>query len=178
MNIRSEIFKEVQTRLNAGERKQQIYNELTGKYPAAAVERSLAQWPYPADKEKNRFLNVPLLIIVTVFALVKIVRMIAIFQTLEPGTAGMAIPVAALTVVIHLYIIYGVFNCNLIGYLLVLLMSAATLLSARTVAGTNLLPLALSAVALVLAWVQKKRLFPNTSWFLRHKKDSAGNIIF
>ncbi len=178
MNIRSEIFKEVQIRLNSGLRKEQIYNELKEKYPPASVERSLAQWPYPEAKEKNRFLNVPLLIIVIVFALVKLLRMIEIFQPLEPGTAGAVIPVAALTLILYLYIIYGVINCNLIGYMLVLLMSATTLLSMRTVANANMLPMALSAAALALAWIQKSRLFPNTSWFLHHKKDSAGNIIF
>ena len=178
MNLRREIAKEVQNRLHAGERKEQIYKVLKEKYPAASVERSLAQWPYPADKEKNRFLNVPLLIIVIVFTLVKLLRMIEIFQTLEPGTAGAVIPIATLTLILYLYIIYGVFNCNLIGYMLVLLMSATTLLSMRAVAGANMLPMALSAAALALAWIQKSRLFPNTSWFMRHKKDSAGNIIF
>lgn len=178
MKIRSELFREVQARLNAGMRKEQIYNELKGKYPEASVERSLAQWPYPDAKVKNRFLNVPLLIIVIVFALVKILRIIAVIQTMEPGSGLTVLPFAALTLIIHLYIIYGVKNCNLIGYMLVLLMSVTTLLSTRAVGAVNLLPLALSAAALALAWIQKTRLFPNTSWLLRHKKDSNGNIIF
>ncbi|MDD3276423.1 MAG: hypothetical protein PHP93_05170 [Kiritimatiellales bacterium] len=178
MKIRSELFKEVQARLNTGMRKAQIYTELKEKYPAAAVERSLAQWPYPEAKIKNRSLNVPLLIVVIVFALVKILYIVAFFQTLEPGAVAAAIPLAALTVIIYLYIIYGVKNYNLIGYLLVLLMTATTLLSTRSIGTGNLLPLALSAAALALAWMQKTRLFPNTSWFLRHKKDGNGNIIF
>jgi hypothetical protein len=36
----------------------------------------------------------------------------------------------------------------------------------------------MSAAAIVLAVIQKRKLFPNASWFLRHKKDSGGNIIF
>jgi hypothetical protein len=178
MNIRSDIYKEVQAGLNAGKRKQQIYNELKEKYPAAAVERSLAQWPYPEAKTKNRFLNVPLLIIVIVFALVRILHMVAVFQTSESGAGLSAIPFAVLTLIIYLYIIYGVLNCNLIGYMLVLLMAAASLLSARSGSGGTALPMALSAAAFVLAWLQKSRLFPNTTWFLRHKKDSSGNIVF
>jgi len=174
MKIRSDIYKEVQTGLNAGKRKEQIYNELKDNHPAASVERSLAQWPYPADKEKNRFLNIPLLIIVIVFALEKILHIAAVFQTLEPGQ----IAAAGLTVLIHLYIIYGVKNYNLIGYLLVLLMAATTLLSTRSLGAGNMLALALSAAALALAWIQKTRLFPNVSLLLKHKKDSNGNIIF
>jgi hypothetical protein len=178
MKIRSELFKEVQSRLHAGLRKEQIYNELKETYPAASVERSLAQWPYPEAKEKNRMLNVPLLIIVIVFALVKMLRMIAVFQTMESGAAISVVPFAVLTLLIYAYIIYGVKNCNLIGYLLVFLMAATSLLSARSGTPGTALPLVLSAVALVLSWIQKSRLFPHTSWLLRHKKDSSGNIIF
>lgn len=178
MKIRSELFKEVQSRLNTGLRKEQIYNELKGKYPSASVERSLAQWPYPEARKKNRMLNVPLLIIVIVFALVKLPRIIAVFQTMEPSAAISVIPFAVLILLIYAYIIYGVKNCNLIGYILVLLMAATSLLSARHGSPGTALPLVLSAAALVLAWIQKSRLFPNTSWLLRHKKDSNGNIIF
>lgn len=178
MKINRQVGKDVQSRLRKGMRKTQIYNELKTQYPAASVERSLAQWPYPEAKEKNRFLNVPLLIVVIVFTLVKILRIIAVFQTLEPGSGLSVIPFAVLTVIIYLYIIYGVINCNLIGYMLVMLMAATSLLSARSGGAGTALPMALSAAAFVLAWIQKSRLFPNTSWFLRHKKDSNGNIIF
>jgi hypothetical protein len=178
MKIRSQIGEEVQSRLRKGMRKEHIYNELKTRYPAASVERSLAQWPYPEAKVKNRFLNVPLLIIVIVFTLVKILRVAAAFQALEPGSGLTVIPFAALTLIIYLYIIYGVMNCNLIGYVMVLLMAATSLLSARSGGAGTALPMALSAAAFVLAWLQKSRLFPNTSWILRHKKDSSGNIIF
>ena len=178
MNLSREIAKDVQTRLHAGERKEQIYKVLKEKYPPASVERSLAQWPYPEAKVKNQFLNVPLLIVVIVFALVKLLRIIAIFQALEPGSGLTVIPFAALTLIIYLYIIYGVMNCNLIGYMLVVLMAATSLLSTHSGGAGAALPMALSAAAFVLAWLQKSRLFPNTSWFMRHKKDSRGNIIF
>lgn len=178
MNIRSSIYKEVQSRLNNGQRKEQIYSELKGKYPAAAVERSLAQWPYPEAKAKNLYLNVPLLIIIAVFAIVKTLQFVAIFQSSESGAALAVIPFAVLTLLIYAYILYGVLNCNLIGYMLALLMSAATLLSSRHGMAGGALPLALSAAAFVLAWLQKSRLFPHTSWLLRHKKDADGNIIF
>jgi len=178
MKIRSQVGAEVQSQLRKGIRKEEIYNALKGKYPAAAVERSLAQWPYPEDKTKNRFLNVPLLIIIVVFALVKLLYIIAVFQALEPGAGGAVIPVAALTMILYLYIIYGVIHCNLIGYILVILMAATTLLSLRSDGANIAMPMALSAAALVLAWLQKSRLFPNTSWFLRHKRDESGRIIF
>jgi hypothetical protein len=174
MNLRRELSQEVQKRLAAGEDKTNIYNALKGKYSAAAVGRSLAQWPYPADKEKNRFLNYPLMIIVIVFALASVLRLIAVFQA---GPLAAAIP-AALAVIIHLYIIYGIKNYNQIGYLLAVLLGISVLLSARSLAGSNMMPLALAAAAIVLAFIQKSRLFPCTSWILTHKKDEAGNPIF
>lgn len=173
MTTRGEISKAVQTRLNQGEQKETIYQELKEKYSAASVERSLAQWPYPEAKEKNRFLNYPLMIIAIVFALTNALRLAPALRTLGPDTAR-----AVLILIIYLYTIYGIKNYNLIGYLLALLLGIATLVSTRSVAANTALPLALAATAIVLAWMQKTRLFPNTSWLLRHKKDAAGNIIF
>jgi hypothetical protein len=167
MRRHQKLAKEVQTRLADGERKAHIYNTLKEKYPAAAVERSLAQWPCPEARAKNRFLNVPLLIIAAVFTLTKTLRLIGIFQSLELSQQLAGV----LAILIHLYILYGVLNFNLIGYMLVLLMSVTTLLGTRSAGAANALPLA-------LVWIQKSRLFPNTSWLLRHKKDSSGNIIF
>jgi hypothetical protein len=174
MKIRSQVGAEVQTQLRKGMRKEQIYTELKEKYPAASVERSLAQWPDPAAKAKNRFLNVPLLIILVVFTLVKILQLSGAFPSLELSQQAAAL----LSLAIHFYMIYGVLNCNLIGYLLVVLMSLSTLLSIRVIGAGTALPIALSAAAIALAWFQKSRLFPNTSWILRHKKDRSGKIIF
>lgn len=173
MPLRRELSQAVQARLRAGDRKSKIYAALKEPYGARATARALAQWPYPEEKEKNRYLNYPLMIIAMVFTLVNALRVAPAFQTLGPGTAR-----AALIVIIHIYTIYGIKNFNLIGYLLILLLGLFTLLSVGTVHAGTVLPLVLAVTAIALAVIQKTRLFPNTSWLLRHKKDADGNIIF
>jgi hypothetical protein len=178
MNPRRQISQAVQSRLRAGEDKQSIYNELKKTWPAAAVERSLAQWPTEAARQKNRYLNYSLLMLVIFFTVIKLISLIGLFQTLEKQQMVALLPAAALTLIIHGYIIYGVKNGNLIGYLLVILLGITSLLSVRSVGGSNIIPLALTAISIVLAWLQKSRLFPNVSLILRHKREADGSIRF
>ena len=181
MNLRRELSKEVQTRLNAGERKSAIYTALKTKFSAVSVERALAQWPTPEAKVQNKTRNVPLIIITVFFALLHILQMTAAFQPLETSQRLMVLPLAALPLIIYAYIIYGIKNCNLIGYLLVLLMSIRALLNvAQAGAFTSqaMMLAAMSVAAIALTLIQKRKLFPNTSWFLRHKRDANGEILF
>lgn len=171
---RIRIAKEVQTRLNAGESKASIYHAMKNDNNAMALERTLAQWPTRADKEKNRFINVPLLIIAIVFALATLIQFIGIVQNLAPIQALSGI----LTILIFLFGIYGIKNYNLLGYLLLILMSLGTLMSAHAAGTFSPMPVALAVAAIVLALIQKRRLFPKTTFLLKHKKDSSGNIIF
>ncbi len=173
MNLRRELSQDVQKRLNDGEDKAAIYSALKEKYNPTSVRRSLAQWPYPADKAKNRFLNYPLMIIAIVFAIANALRLAPVFQNPGPGTAR-----AVLIMIIHIYTIYGIKNNNLIGYLLMVLLGLATLLSVRSIGGDNIMPVALAIAAIGLAFIQKSRLFPCTSWLLHPGKDDEGNPIF
>lgn len=169
---RKELASAVQARLNKGAKKETIYNELKEKFGAAAVERSLAQWPYPADKKKNLYLNVPLLIINGFFALLTILQI--------AGGAGRSAN-GLLLLLIQLYILYGLKNCNLIAYLLVMLFGARALIGiamAATYSPQIMMLMAFNMTAIALAWIQKARLFPNTSILLRHKRDANGNPIF
>ncbi len=181
MSLRRELSKEVQTRLNAGESKSTIYTALKGKYRAGAVERSLAQWPYPADKARNRFLNYPLMIIAVFFTLLKTLQLIAVFQTLEAGQKTAFLPAAALPILICCFIIYGLANYNLIGYLLIILLGIQNLFNIVTAGAMSpqiIMLLAFSVAAIVLAVLQKRKLFPNTSWLMRHQKDADGSPLF
>lgn len=181
MSLRRELSKDVQSRLNAGEDKRTIYNALKERFTAAAVERSLAQWPLAIAKKQSRQQNVPLVIIAVFFLLLKMLQLIAVFQTLEPEKLAFAIPLAALPFIIYSYIIYGVKNSNLIGYILLILVSIRNLIIISKIGVSDpkiMMLLAMSIAAIVLAILQKRRLFPNTSWFLRHKRDSDGNPIF
>lgn len=180
MSLRKEISQAVQTRLASGDSKADIYNALKGKYSPRSVEFSLAQWPEAALKKQHRPQNVPLVVIAVFFALLKILQMSAIFQALEPGQRMAFLPVAALPVIIYLFVIYGVANCNLIGYILLILLSIQNminLLQAGTSDPKMMMVLGLSGAAILLALLQKRRLFPNTSWILRHKRDSNGNPV-
>ena len=181
MSSRRETSQAVQTRLAAGESKADIYNALKGKYNPRTVEFSLAQWPEVSLKKKFRQQNVPLIIIAVFFTLLKILQMTAIFQTLEAGQRTAFLPVAALPVIIYLFVIYGVANCNLIGYMLLILLSIQNMINMLQVGPSDpkmLMVLAMSGAAILLSLLQKRRLFPNTSWILRHKRDSNGNPIF
>ena len=181
MNSRSQLSKEIQTRLTAGESKANIYNALKSTFPAGAVERSLAQWPLPAAKTAARQMNVPLVIIAVFFALLRLMLLIGAFQTLESGQILRLMPLAILPLLIHAYVIYGVMNFNLIGYMLLILMALNNLFNIAKIGFGDpkiMMVLALSLAAIVLSLIQKRKLFPNTSWFLRHKRDASGNPIF
>jgi hypothetical protein len=181
MSLRRELSQAVQTQLAAGETKANIYNTLKGKFSARSVEFSLAQWPLPALKKKYRQQNIPLIIISVFFTLLKILQMAAIFQVLEAGQKTAFIPVAALPILIYCFVIYGVVNCNLIGYILLMLLSIQNLINLLQVGLSDpkmMMVLALSGAAILLCLLQKRRLFPNTSWLLRHKRDAVGNPIF
>lgn len=174
---RNELASAVQTRLKKGAKKETIYGELKETFGAAAVERSLAQWPYPAAKEKNRPFNVTLLIIAAFFAALTALQLIGN----GPALTAHQLAGGILILLLQVYLIYGLLHANLIAYLLVILFGLRNIigtLSIGTLSPNALILLALSFTAIVLAWMQKSRLFPNTSWLLRHKKDSAGNIIF
>lgn len=177
-NLKRDLAKDVQQKLNSGEKKERIYEDLKGKYSASSVERSLAQWPYPKDKTNSRHLNTALLIIMVIFTLVKILQFIDLFRALGSGQIWNILPAAVLTLAIYSYIIYGIKNGNLIGYLLVLLLGISTLLSTRSFSAANAAPLVLTVVAMVLAWLQKRRLFPNVTLLLRFKRDSNGQPAF
>lgn len=181
MSLRREISQAAQTRLAAGETKADIYNALKGKYNPRTVEFSLAQWPTAALKKQHRQQNVPLIVIAVFFTLLKILQLSAIFQALEPGQRIAFLPAAALPVIIYLFVIYGVVNCNLIGYMLLILLSIQNMITMLQVGTSDpkmLMILAMSGAAILLALLQKRRLLPNTSWILRHKRDSDGNPIF
>lgn len=181
MSLRKEISQAVQTRLAAGEAKADIYNALKEKYNPRTVEFSLAQWSTAALKKQCRPQNIPLVIIAVFFTLLKILQMSAIFQTLEAGQRTAFLPVAALPIIIYLFVIYGVANCNLIGYMLLILLGIQNLINLLQVGLSDpkmMMVLALSGAAILLSLLQKRRLFPNTSWILRHKRDSNGNPIF
>ena len=181
MSLRKEISQAVQTRLAAGESKADIYNALKGKYSPRSVEFSLAQWPEAALKKQHRQQNVPLVVIAVFFTLLKILQMTAIFRVLDPGQRTAFIPVAALPILIYLFVIYGVANCNLIGYILLILLSIQNMVNLVQVGLSDpkmMMVLGLSGAAILLVILQKRRLFPNTSWILRQKRDSDGNPIF
>jgi len=174
INLRSEIGKDVQFRLNKGERKEDIYRELQAVYPKPhVIERSLAQWPYPEDKQKRKMDNAVLL---AVWILLTVLKAVRDFGLLNGG--GSTASLLFLSLVINLLIIYGLKNYNLISYLLVLLFGLRMFIGIRVLSFQSAIPLVLTLFAMVLAWRQKIHLFPNVSVLLRHKRDFNGDIIF
>ena len=175
MNEKKNIYKEVQAGLNAGKSKTEIYNELTKHLPKGIVERSLAQWPYPAAKQKNRPMNIPLIVIAAFFTLLAIAGMV-------PALNGTGVnPKGVITVLLYFYAVYGIINCNLIGYMLIILIGINNIVMIMQIGISDPklgMILAMSAAGILLAILQKRKLFPNTSWLMRHKRDGFGNPIF
>lgn len=176
---RNEVSRDVQARLGAGERKEAIYNDIKSKYGDAAAERSLAQWAYPADREANKFFNFSLLVMALFFVLITALQIVGRFSAI--GTTDLA--KGLLTLLVWVYTLNGIKNFNLIGYLLIIVFGLQTIVQSAsqlpcTFSPIALFSLALSFASIVLALMQKKRLFPNTSFLMRHKRDAQGNILF
>ena len=178
---RNQIANEVQARLQAGDRKETVYRELKDLYGAGPVQRPLAQWPDPADKEKNKSFNYTLLILAAFFAGLKLVQIVQIFQTVERAAILPVLPLLAIPIIIYTFVIYGIKNGNLIGYMLIVLLGLQNILQVAQTSPLNphaFMLLAMSLAAVILGGLQKKRLFPNVTVLMRHKKDADGNPIF
>ncbi|MGE4490023.1 MAG: hypothetical protein AB7E95_10820, partial [Kiritimatiellales bacterium] len=156
MNKRQELAKEVQTRLAAGERKDAIYDALKGRYSAASVERSLAQWPYPEAKAANTHINRMMLMIWSILTILNIALALNAASQL-PMPAKLLVFIAPL---IQVAILVGLKNCNLLAYLLVIVMGLRTLLIVRTLNSQSFLLLAITVLAMAMAGYLKTRLFP------------------
>lgn len=181
---RKVISKAIRERLAAGEKKTAIFAYLQSEFNADDISsRFLAQWPYPAEREKNKAMNHVLLAILALVAIVKIASAgIYIWHKIP-----MAIPMIFLVPLINIILIYQVARFNGMGYTLTILLGGAGVFkiwengpetpSIEYMATTSALS-ALLLISVVLAEILRRRLLPNSTFFMRPKKNEDGSYKF
>jgi len=181
---RKAISKIIRDRLADGENKEDIFAYLQSEFNATDISSGfLAQWPYPAERKKHTRLNNVLLIILVIIAIFKIVSSAMFIWQEIPK----AIPMIVIIPLINIFLIYKVARFNGMGYTLTVLLSGAGGLKVwddfpdsptiEYIAINGILSALLLSSAL-LAEVQRRRLFPNSTFFMRPKKNEDGDYIF
>jgi hypothetical protein len=175
---RKQIAKEVQQRLDAGEQKLTIYNAMKDDFSAPAVEQSLAQRPYPADRINNQPWNYALFLLHSYLLTASVWSLSSQLAGKELKVTLFALPLIAITVLLRAAILIWIQKCNLIAYLLTIFLGIHACIKTRHATGEDIIPTILTLLSIALAIRLKRKLFPNTSWFLSHKRDASGTPIF
>jgi len=181
---RKAISKIIRERLANGEDKTDIFKHLQSEFTATDVSaRFLAQWPYPTERDKNRTLNNTLLAILIIITIVKVISSFFFIWQKIPT----AIPLIIMVPLINILLIYFVAKFNGTGYLLTTLLCGSgvfkiwedfpeTPSTYYLISTSAISVLLLSAV--VLSEILRRRLLPNSTFFMRPKKDDNGDYIF
>jgi len=195
-NPKKEIRKAIRERLASGETKADIFKYLQTQFNNDDFSaRLLTISPYPAQCQRCRKLNYALIAILVVIAIAKVLFAGLFILSEIPK----AIPLLLIVPLINIYLIYLVAKFNISGYMLIVLFGWLALTDivvglCDTMAGLTDAPLPpniitvyiiitavmflLVLAAIVLAVVLPRRLLPNTTFFLRPKKNEAGEYIF
>jgi hypothetical protein len=183
-NPRKEINKVIQERLAEGRSKADIFKHLQTKFDDDKLSaRLLAIQPSLELRHKYRHLNHTLLAVLVIITITKVL-IAGLFILSE---VPKAIPLLFLMPVLNIILIYLVAKFSAIGYVLTVLFGLIGLsqiwyelpivpVLADIITSTVLsVPVLVTMVlAIILCW----RLLPNTSLFLRPRKDKAGQYIF
>ncbi len=181
---RKVISKIIREHLADGEKKDDIFAYLQSEFNATDISsRFLAQWPYPAEREKQKSLNNILLIALIIIAIVKIASSALFIWQKIP----MALPMIVLVPLINIILIYSVARFNGMGYTLKVLLCGAGVFkmwenfpespSIEYIAINSSLS-ALLLASVVLAEILRRRLLPNSTFFMRPKKNEDGSYKF
>jgi hypothetical protein len=165
----------IRERLSAGEEKRDIDQFLQTEFePSTISAHLLAQLATQADKDKYRTLNQIFLAALMTLTITKMVLTGIYFWNKNPWLT----PVAAFPIINYL-VIYFVYKGYGIGYSLAVLFfgkSIIDLLEGDLSVTKGAIYLFALATA-ILAEVLRRRLFPNSTFFMKPKKDEDGNYI-
>ena len=180
---RKQLYKTIETRVLAGERKAAIYAEHLDEQDAKLVARVLAQIPTAARRKRFRLLNWILVIVIGIMAAIKLLVVTLLVLTEIPKGAVLILLAPA----INIFLIWAVVKFKGFGYLLVLAFGLTGL--SKVMEGfqkgahpidfaINLISLVCVSASIVIAFVLMKKLLPQTNLFLTPKKDETGKPIF
>jgi len=195
-NPRKEINKAIRERLANGENKADIFQYLQTQFDDTKISAILlAMHPYPEQCHKYRKLNRVLIAVLVVIAIIKVLSAGLFILSEIPK----AIPLLLIVPLINIFLIYHVARFNGVGYMLTVFLGLAGLCDlvvglCDMMAGltddplpviiitVNIIIIAvmflLVLAAMLLAEMLRRRLLPNTTLFLRPKKNEAGEYIF
>jgi len=183
-NTSKEISREVQEHLAEGQTKADIFKHLRTKFDDDKLSaRFLALWPYPELRRKYRNLNRALIVLLVIVTVAKILFAGLFILSEIPK----AFPMLLIVPLINIFLIYLVVKFNGLGYTATALLGFAGLcqmwgsLSDEPLMLDIIINSVLSVIilaAIVLAVMLRRRLLPNSTFFLQPKKDEAGQYIF
>jgi membrane-associated HD superfamily phosphohydrolase len=172
---KKEMSRIIRERLSAGEEKREINQFLQTEFePNSISTHLLAQWATQADKDKYRKLNQALLISLIVLTVFKMITTGVSFWSRTPWLTP-----AAFFPLMNYLIIYLVSKGNGLGYSLSVLFYASVIFKLND-GDLSIIRIAIYLLALVtaiLAEILRRRLFPNSTFFMQPRKDGDGNYI-
>ena len=180
---RKQLYKALEKRVLAGERKSAIYAEYPDEQDAKLVARVLAQIPTQERRKQFSLLNWILITAIGILAVIKLLVVTLLVLTEIPKGAILIL----LTPAINIFLIWAIAKFKGVGYLLVIAFGLTGLSKVMEgfEQGSHPLDLAINttslvcvAVSIVIAFVLMKKLLPQTSFFLTPKKDDSGNPVF
>jgi hypothetical protein len=180
---RKQLYKAIEKRVLAGERKSEIYAEHPDEQDARLVARVLAQIPTPERRKRFSLLNWALIVGIGILAAIKLLVVTLLVLTEIPKGAVLILLAPA----INIFLMWAVAKFRGVGYLLVIAfgLTGASKVIEGLEKGSHPLDLALNvtslacvAASIAIAFVLMKKLLPQTSLFLTPKKDETGSPVF
>jgi hypothetical protein len=180
---RKQLYRAIEKRVLAGERKAEIYANYPEEQDAKLVARVLAQIPTPDRRKQFSLLNGILVSAIGILGAIKLLVVTLFVLTEIPKGAFLILLAPA----INILLIWAVAKFRGVGYLLVVAFGLTGLSKVMEglEKGSHPIDLAINSVSMVcvlvsitLAAVLMKKLLPQTNFFLTPKKDQAGHPMF
>lgn len=178
------LYKLLEQRVIAGEKKADIYAPFARMPEAKRVARILAQIPTPQRRVQFKRLNQILMIVIAVLALIKALSVFLYVHQNAMPYGGLYILMAP---ILNIVLIWVVGKYRGIGYLLIVLLGITALSNVMQSFGLqlsglgsliNIINLFGVLTSMVLSLILLKNLLPQTSFLLAPKKDAQGNPTF
>ncbi|MFM2485154.1 hypothetical protein [Celerinatantimonas yamalensis] len=181
---RKNLFKLIEQRVIAGERKADIYAPYAKLSEAKRVARVLAQVPTPHRRAQFKRLNQLLMMVVALLALIKALSVLLIVRKAAIADGALLILLAP---VLNIILIWVIGQFRGVGYTLTVVLGFTALshIMQGFTQGANGYMLSMNVInlfgvlsSMVLAFILLKNLLPYTSFFLSPKKGPSGEPIF
>ncbi|WP_131911536.1 hypothetical protein [Celerinatantimonas diazotrophica] len=178
------LYKLLEERVIAGEKKADIYAPFARMPEAKRVARILAQIPTPQRRAQFKRLNQILMVVIAVLALIKALSVFLYVHQNAMPYGGLYILMAP---ILNIVLIWVIGKYRGIGYLLIVLLGITALSNviqsfALQFSGLgsfiNVINLFGVIASMALSLILLKNLLPQTNFLLAPKKDAQGNPTF